>query len=285
MTDGLTALAVGLGSALSLAAANTLVKAGGDILVTRGVMALSAALLVLPGAFMVPLPGPETIALLCLSLPAHWLYQTALIRSLSKGDLSLVFPIMRGSAPLLTAVGAALFLDERLPAPALAGLAVASASVAFFVAPRQAPSPGDRSAVLWAVATGACIGLYNVIDAAGVRSAESPWTFIVWLFLLDWIGVTAAAVMTRGGTYLRAMTGVLKAGFAAGLFSLVSFSLALYGFSITDVAYISATRETAVVFAAIMGWLVLKEGFGLKRSLSALCLCVGLALMQIGQMS
>jgi drug/metabolite transporter (DMT)-like permease len=102
--------------------------------------------------------------------------------------------------------------------------------------------------------------------------------------LLDWIGVTAAAVITRGGTYLRAMSGVLKAGFAAGLFSLVSFSLALYGFSITDVAYISATRETAVVFASIMGWLVLKEGFGLKRSLSALCLCVGLALMQIGQM-
>lgn len=283
MTDGLTALCIGLGSALSLASANTLVKSGGDILVTRGVMALSAALLVLPAAFLVPLPGSETVLFLCLSLPAHWLYQTALIRALSKGDLSLVFPIMRGSAPILTAAGAGLFLNERLSGPALAGLAVTSASVAFFVAPRQAPGPGDRTAITWAVVTGACIGLYNVIDAAGVRSAGSPWTFIVWLFLLDWIGVTAAAVMTRGRSYLQAMRSVLRPGFAAGLLSLLSFSLALYGFSITDVAYISATRETAVVFASIMGWLVLKERFGLKRSLSAICLCAGLALMQIGQ--
>jgi drug/metabolite transporter (DMT)-like permease len=192
---------------------------------------------------------------------------------------------MRGSAPLLTAAGAAVFLHERLNLPALAGLAIASLSVAFFVSPGQRTTTEGQAAIGWALATGACIALYNVIDAAGVRSAESPWTFIVWLFLLDWIGVTAISLLTRGAAYIRSLRAVLRQGFAAGFLSLASFSLALYGFSIADVAYISATRETAVVFASIMAWFFLKEGFGVRRTLLSVCLCLGLALMQMSQMS
>lgn len=286
MDATLFAFILGMGSAVTLAGANTFVKAAKDILGARAVMALSSAILMLPGGFIAPLPPAQTWIILAVSLPAHWLYQTALVRALSRGDLSLVFPVMRGSAPLLTALAASVVLGEHLSPLALAGLAVASLATAIFALPEK-DFGGSRkvrnSALLWAVATGACVAIYNVIDAQGVRAGPSEWSFIVWLFLLDWIGINTIAFMTRGREqFIASARAAFWPGLGAGLCSLVSFTLALYGFSLAPVAYISAMRETAVVFAAIMGWWFLREGFGVRRTFAAILLAAGLLLLQFG---
>jgi drug/metabolite transporter (DMT)-like permease len=279
-----------MGSAVTLAGANTFVKAAKDILGGRSVMAISAAVVMLPFCFLVPLPSATTWVILALSLPAHWLYQTALVRALSRGDLSLVFPVMRGSAPLLTAVSAALVLHEHLSLLSVCGLIIAALATAVFALPER-NFGGSRavrnSALLWAVATGAGVAIYNVIDARGVRSAvettSTQWSFIVWLFVLDWIGVTTITIVTRGTKEFAASARrALWPGVAAGVCSVFSFSMALYGFSLAPVAYISAMRETAVVFAALLGWFFLKEGFGARRTAAALALAGGLSLLQFG---
>lgn len=277
------ALALGLTSAVTLAGANTFVKASKDILGGRSVMTLSSAVLALPFAFFVPPPNAATWRILALSMPAHWLYQICLVRALSRGDLSLVFPVMRGSAPLLTALGALLALGEHLSPLALLGLVVASLATAAFALPERnfIGSRGERNAALaWAIGTGAMVAIYNVIDAAGTRSTPNPFTYSVWLFLLDWIGVNTVTFITRRGTYLSMLRSTFPFGLAAGALSLVSFSAALYGFSLARVAYISAMRETAVIFAALLGWRFLKEGFGARRTLAAVVLTAGLSLLQ-----
>lgn len=271
---------------MTLAGANTFVKSAKDILGGRTVMTASSSILMLPAVFFTPLPSPKTWIILGFSLPAHWLYQTALVRALSRGDLSLVFPVMRGSAPLLTAVFAALFLEEHLPPLGIAGLTVASLATIMFALPEKNFNGSHRvrnSALLWAMATGAGVAIYNVIDAQGVRSGPTQWSFIVWLFVLDWMGISTIMLATRGPReFVASARRALWPGLAAGLCSLVSFSMALYGFSVAPVAYISGMRETAVVFAAIMGWLFLREGFGARRTLAALALAAGLALLQFG---
>jgi drug/metabolite transporter (DMT)-like permease len=282
----LFAFALGMGSAVTLAGANTFVKAAKDILGARAVMAFSSAVLISPAAFFVPLPSQQTWMILALSLPAHWLYQTALVRALSRGDLSLVFPVMRGSAPLLTAIAAALVLGEHLSPLAILGLVIASLAAVIFALPER-NFGGSRkvrnSALLWAVATGACVAIYNVIDAQGVRSGPSQWSFIVWLFLLDWIGINTIALITRGRRqFMTSARAALWPGLGAGVCSLASFSMALYGFSIAPVAYMSAMRETAVVFGALMGWWFLREGFGVRRTFAAILLAGGLSLLQFG---
>ena len=286
MDPGFFAFLLGMGSAVTLAGANTFVKAAKDILGGRAVMAITSALLALPIAFFVPLPEPQTWTILALSLPAHWLYQTALVRALSRGDLSLVFPVMRGSAPLLTAIFAALALGEHLSALSIAGLVIASLATVIFALPEKnfgGSHAVRNSALLWAIATGACVAIYNVIDAQGVRSGSSQWSFIVWLFLLDWIGINVIALVTRGRQqFMTRARAALWPGMGAGACSLASFSMALYGFSIAPVAYMSAMRETAVVFAALMGWWFLREGFGLRRTFAAIILAGGLSLLQFG---
>lgn len=286
MDPALFAFLLGLGSALTLAGANTFVKSAKDILGGRTVMTVSSSILMLPAVFFTPLPNPKTWIILGFSLPAHWLYQTGLVRALSRGDLSLVFPVMRGSAPLLTAIFAAVFLGEHLPPVAIAGLALASLATIVFALPER-NFEGSRqvrnSALLWAMATGAGVAVYNVIDAQGVRSGPTQWSFIVWLFVLDWIGVSTIMLVTLGPReFAVSARRAFWPGLAAGVCSLISFSMALYGFSVAPVAYISGMRETAVVFAAIMGWLFLREGFGARRTLAAVALAAGLGLLQLG---
>jgi uncharacterized membrane protein len=115
MDDRALAIALGLFSALTLALANVAVKKGQDILAGRAVLSSSAALMIAPAALFVPFPNAATWSALAWAIPAHFFYQLCLVRAMQRGDLSLVFPIMRGAAPLLTAGFAVIVLREHLP--------------------------------------------------------------------------------------------------------------------------------------------------------------------------
>jgi drug/metabolite transporter (DMT)-like permease len=241
--------------------------------------------MVAPAAFFVPLPDAWTWGALLLAVPAHYGYQLCLIRALQRGDLSLVFPVMRGAAPLLTAAAAFLLLHESLPPLALAGLVAATASVFVFALPpsgtllRHHP---DLAVLRWALATAVGVSLYNVADARGVRGAPEPFTYIVWIFLLDSIGISLTALLRRRRVLGRTIAAKWRFGVAAGFLSVLSYGSAVYAFSLIETAKVSALRETSVVFAALMGTLFLREGFGPRRIVAAVILAGGLVLMQFG---
>lgn len=283
MSAPLLAIALGLFSAVTLAAANLSVKMGSDILVGRAVLSGSAALMIAPAAWFVPLPDARLWAALALTLPAHFFYQMCLVRALQRGDLSLVFPVMRGAAPLLTAFVALLLLGETLAPLAWLGLLAATGALVLFALPprgvrlRQHP---DRLALAWAAATALGIAMYNSLDARGVRLAANPFSFIVWLFLLDSLLITTTALIVRRGAYAAAVAMRWRYGVAAGALSLLSFGSSLYAFSLIETAKVSALRETSVIFAAAMGAYMLGEGFGRRRLVAAGGLAAGLVLMQ-----
>ena len=216
-------------------------------------------------------------------MPAHFFYQICLVRAMQRADLSLVFPVMRGAAPLLTAFAALLFLREELAPLAWLGLIVATVAVISFALPpkgvRMRDHP-DGKVLLWALGTAVGISLYNVADARGVRVAPDPFTFIVWLFLLDFILITGLAAIVRRDALAQAVAMKWRYGVAAGALSILSFGAALYAFSLMETAKVSALRETSVVFAALMGTWFLGESFGRRRLIAALVLAAGLVLMQ-----
>ncbi|QDX26240.1 EamA family transporter [Sphingomonas suaedae] len=279
------AIALGLISALTLALANMAVKRGHDILVARAILSGSAAVVIAPFALIVPFPDSATWAALAWSVPAHFAYQLCLIRAMQRGDLSLVFPIMRGVAPLLTAGFAMLVLREHLSVIGWLGLLVATGAVILFVLPARgvtfAAHP-DKVALCWAFATAVGIALYNMADARGVRLAPGPFTYIVWLFMLDAVPITTTALLFRRRELGRAVRATWRHGAAAGALSSISFGSALYAFSLMEVAKVSALRETSVVWAALMGNRFLGEGFGARRIVAALMLAAGLVLLQFG---
>jgi uncharacterized membrane protein len=279
------AVCLGLFSAITLAAANMSVKMGTDILIGRAILSTSAAMMTLPATLFVPLPDAATLGALALAMPAHYFYQICLVKAMGRGDLSLVFPVMRGAAPLLTAFAALLLLGERLAPLAWIGLVGATAAVIFFALPPKGVGLSrhpDRAALAWAVGTAIGISLYNVTDARGVRIAPDPLTFIVYLFLVDGLLITITALVLRRDVLAKAVAMKWRYGVAAGALSILSFGTALYAFSLMETAKVSALRETSVVFAAFMGSLFLNESFGRRRILAALALAAGLVLMQFG---
>ena len=286
MDGTLLAICLGLFSAVTLAAANMSVKMGKDILLSRAILSGSAALLILPAAFFVPAPDAAVWNALTFALPAHFFYQICMIRALQRGDLSLVFPVMRGVAPLLTAFAALLLLREALAPLAWAGLVLATLAVAVFALPPKGVAMRDHphaAALFWAVGTALGIALYNVTDARGVRLAPSPFTYIVWLFLLDGIAVMLLALLLRRRLIAQTLASRWHYGVAGGALSILSFGSALYAFGLMETAKVSALRETAVVFAAAMGSMFLGESLGGRRILAAAVLAAGLVLMQFGR--
>ena len=126
------------------------------------------------------------------------------------------------------------------------------------------------------------VGLYAVADARAVRAMPNVLTFVVWLFLIDWIGVTLVALWQRRGGLIRAIRPQIRGGIIAGLLGSLSYGLAIFAYTLTDAAIVTALRETSVVFAAGFGAILLQEGFGRRRTLAAAVLACGLILMQAG---
>jgi drug/metabolite transporter (DMT)-like permease len=283
MSSALLPVALCLFSAVTVALVNVLVKRGGDVLVTRAMVAIVMGLSVVPLVPFVPAPPPETWALIGASMLVHWFYQFCLVRALHRGELSLVYPVMRGLGPLATAVLAAVFLKEYLSPLQVTGLVAASGAILVFALPTAATQSAralDREALFWAACTAVGVGLYAVTDAKAVRAMQTPLTFVVWLFLLDWIGVTSVMLWQRRGRVLASMGPHWRKCIVGGLAGSLSYGAAIYAYDLTDAALVTALRETSVVFAAAFGAWLLKEGFGRRRMVAASVLAAGLVLMQ-----
>ncbi|MEE2879478.1 MAG: DMT family transporter [Pseudomonadota bacterium] len=284
MSDSLIPVLLCLFSAVTVATANFAVKRGGDVLSARMVLSLTSAACVLPFAFIVPLPEPDLWAPIAVAIGAHWIYQFCMIRALHRGDLSLVFPVMRGLAPMMTAIIAVVALNESPGLLGWIGLSLAAAALFVFAMPERGKELSARklnqTALVWALLTSAGIGLYSVTDAYGVRVADNRFTFIVWLFMLDWIGTTAVTVWTRRGQLRARLRPQLVGGMVGGVASVFSYGAALLAFSMTNAATVTAIRETSVVFGAILGAVFLKEGFGKRRIAASIVLAAGLLMLE-----
>jgi drug/metabolite transporter (DMT)-like permease len=274
-------------SAVTVATTNVLVKRGGDILTGRVIVQVTMALTVLPFVPFVPMPpfNRATLALIGASMLSHWSYQFCLIRAMHRGDLSLVYPVMRGLGPLATASFATFLLSEHLAPLQAIGLFCASFSILFFALPTATTREGrslDRQALFWAALTAVGVGLYAVNDTRAARAMPHPMTFVIILFLLDWIGVTLVFLWQRRGRYVATLRPQLRVGILGGIAGSLSYGMAIFAYTMTDAAMVTALRETSVVFAAAMAAWFLKENFGARRIVAAGVLATGLVLMQAG---
>lgn len=279
LTPGIT-LAV-LGAGVLHAGWNALLKSarGGDpMLDIASIVAGSSAcaLLVLP---LVPLPSPAAWKFVAASSLVHFAYYATLAQAYRTGDLSFAYPLMRGSAPLLVAILGAVLLNELPGVHAMAGIALICAgiiSIAFVPRRRHPPA-----ATGWAFANAAVIAAYTLIDASGARASGNAVAYATWLIFIEGLPFLAWIARRRGAPALDYLRRGWRRGLLGGVGSLAAYGIALYAMTRAPVAAVAALRETSVLFAALIGALWLREGFGAMRIAGAASVVIGIAALRL----
>ena len=268
-----------LASALGHAIMNVFNKGADDKVLFRGVFLAISATCCLPFLFFIPAPTPKVWMHLGISLALHAPYTYFMLNAYQRGDMGLVYPIMRGLAPVIAALVALVFLGETLPPLAIVALFGASAALIAFAWPARGARL-DRAPVAFAVMTALMIAGYTVNDAAGVRAMGNPLTYIAWFFITVSLPIALTCFWLRRRVLVASLPGVLRKAAFASFTGFLSYSLALYALSLAPVAVMTSLRETSVVFGAILAALVLKEGFGLRRTVLAVLLAACLIALQ-----
>ena len=260
---------------------NAIVKTGEDRMLTLTLVIGAGSVM---AAMMLPFiepPAPESWPYLLLSTALHTAYYFLLIRAYHYGDLSLVYPVSRGSAPLLVAFGAAAFFSEVPTSMELGGLILASLGIAAFALERKKGENWDYRPFLYGLAIAAFVSAYTLADGIGVRLSGNPLSFIIWLFFVYALPLVFSSLIIKRREFIPYLrrhwwrTGVIGGGMCA-----IAYALVVWALTFAPMAHVSAMRETSVVFAALIGVFALGESFGLRRIIAALMVTAGLIMMQ-----
>lgn len=284
MTLPIEAAALVLLAAFLHAAWNALVKAGHDRLVVLTIAngtGVLASLLIAP---FVPVPLPESWPFLLASVILHTGYYFFLIHAYRVGDLSHVYPLARGLSPMLVAVLAALFADEIPPPWGMLGVVLACAGIASLAFDAGPPWKGDRRPLFYAAGTAVFIAAYTLADGMGVRRAGHALGYIVWLMILDGLPITCFTACVRRHQLVAALRSNWRTGCTSGALQFGAYALVIWAMSLGSMASVSALRETSVIFAALIGAVVLKEPVGVRRIAAAVLVALGIVLMRIADL-
>ena len=271
-------VALVLCAAFMHAAWNALLKGGGDRLRAITLMSLASGLAALPALLVLPLPAAAAWPALLLSAVIHVAYNLFLVLAYRHGDLGQVYPIARGSSPLLITLAAGLVAGERPGAAAFAGIVLVSAGIASLS--RGWSAGASRTGMLAALATGVLIAAYSVADGIGGRLSGAPQAYAAWLFVIDALPMPLIFWAVRGwrAPLVDRSAATARAAFG-GVVSLVAYAIVIVAASVAPMGAVSALRETSVVFAAVIGRLFLAERLTPARLASCAAVAAGAVLL------
>jgi len=259
-------------AALLHASWNALLRSGADRLWAMTVMCIAIAMVcIVAAAFMAP-PAMESWSYALLSGLLHVGYNLFLVRSYRVGDLGQIYPISRGSSPVLIALGAAIFAGERITPGELLGVALVSGgiiSLAFKGRSLSVPS------LPYALGTGCFIAAYSVVDGIGARLSGAPLAYTVWMCALWGVLMPVVYIGLRGPRSLFSVRPGIVTAMVGGLVSLLAYAMVIYAMNEAPLGAVSALRETSVLFALLIGYAFLGETLTARRILACVVIASG----------
>lgn len=269
-----------LSAALLHACWNALVKSGGVPEFTIASYQLVGAVVCAVLVWFVPTPERASWPFILASVLIHNLYYMTMAQAYRAGDLSQVYPLFRGMAPILVAIGAMIFAGEVLTRSTFLGILFISCGLMSITLLGKHFGKIPKTALLWGLATSVLIGCYTVVDGMGVRLAGNPASYIVWLFMLEVVPIGTWMLLTQRREWFAYMRqtklNILFGGFASN----AAYGLVIFAMSLGALAIVSSLRETSVIFAALIGTLLLGEPFGRQRVIATLFVALGIIIMK-----
>jgi drug/metabolite transporter (DMT)-like permease len=266
-----------IGSAIAHAVWNALVKSAGDRTLTMVAIRTTGMMFGLIALPFVDWPAPESWKWLAVTAVVMFAYYGLLVRSYGVGDMSVVYPLARGLAPVLTTIAAFLAIGEALST----GQMMAVALISLGIMALSVGAGASRAAVGFALATGVSVATYSFFAGLGVRAAGTVLGFQACLEVVTGFGMLCYGVVARRADVMVYVRRHGATGFFAGAVSVMGFLAFLVAAASLPLGPVSAVRETSVIFGAVLGTLVLKEGFGPRRIAAAVLVTVGIVLLAV----
>ncbi|KEJ90018.1 DMT family transporter [Sulfitobacter donghicola] len=282
------ALALALLAAFLHAVFGALQKGRHDPWLTRGAIDAAYCLMAAPFAlFVVPWPEPHMWAIFALVWVIHIFYKVLQAAAYTKGAYTVVYPVVRGTGPLFTVIGAYLIFDESFSGMQWFGVAVLLAGIfglaLYNLIFLQAERDTLHVALGLAFVTGLFVALYTTLDAYGIRATADPFTFLAWFFMIDGFFFPILAYRRWNAMENPPQVGpLLRRGFFGGIVAFLSFGSIMLATRLDKVGEAAILRETSTVFAALIGWLVLKETVGPRRIMLMALIAAGAVIVEFG---
>ncbi|KPQ08017.1 MAG: putative membrane protein [Rhodobacteraceae bacterium HLUCCA12] len=280
------AVILALSAAVLHALFGALQKGRFDPWVTRAAIDLWAFSLMLPVAlFIVPWPEAHMWPIFAGVFVIHALYKSLQAMAYSRGAYTVVYPVVRGTAPLFAVIGAGLLFGERFNAGQWAGVALLSSGIyglaiynlRTITVARETLVPALGLAVL----TGACVALYTTFDAYGIRASADPFTFLAWFFVIDGLFIPLIVWGRLRALPASQRFGLARRGLLGAVIAFGSFGGIMLATRLGHVGQAAVLRETSTVFAALIGWLVLGESTGPRRVFLMALIAAGAVVVQL----
>ncbi|MGP6088047.1 EamA family transporter [Antarctobacter jejuensis] len=282
------ALVLALLAAFLHAVFGALQKGRHDPWVTRVAIDISLVVLSFPMLFLVPWPEPHMWPIFAGMVVIHFIYKILQAMAYTRGAYTVVYPVVRGTGPLFAVIGAWLIFGESFTATQWLGLGVLLAGIfglavynlIFLETARETLAP----ALGYALATGLFVALYTTYDAYGIRATADPFTFLAWFFFLAALDFPILMMVTPlrhrlSGVALRPL---MARGVIGALVAFGSFGAVMLATRLDKVGEAAVLRETSTVFAAVIGWLVLRETVGPRRITLMALIALGAVIVEVG---
>ena len=239
-------------------------------------MSFATTAVALPCAVLLPLPLAPSWPYLLLSSALQVGYSFVLVGAYRHGDLGQVYPIARGSVPLLVTVGGLLLTTQRPSPPALLGVGLVAAGLMSLAFGRGA---ANARSVALALLTGLIIACYVTTDGLGARLSGDPRSYVAWIFLLYGALMPAAFVAVRGRLRIDWRAAEARAALGGGVIALLAYTATVSALALGPLGPVSALRETGAVFALLIGHVFLGEPATPRRILACVAVTAGAVLV------
>jgi drug/metabolite transporter (DMT)-like permease len=261
---------------------NAIIRRRGDKLVAMTLLVAACGVMAFPGLFFFPILPAAAWPFVITSALVHVGYNTFLALAYHHGELTKVYPLVRGSAPVVTLGISLLFLDEAVDASEAAGVIVVGAGImvlAFDGGWRKLIA--SPHVLLYAAGTSLCITAYTLSDGLGARLADNAHQYVVWLFVLDMVPTIGVVLLIKGRAVFAAIGENWRPSVVGGALSLAAYWIVIWAFTVAPIPIVAALRETSILFALLIGMIWLGEKVTRVRAASIVLVLMGLALMRL----
>jgi drug/metabolite transporter (DMT)-like permease len=280
MSLGLIALL--LGAAALHAGWNAIVKSAPDQRTEVILVAIAAAVMAGLALPFIPLPAPVAWPYLAASVLFQFVYFQLLGLVYRHGELSYAYPLMRGTAPLITALVGVTAVGEQLSAGRWVGVLLLCAGVLLLGAERWRAWRLHWRVTAFGLLNAGVIAGYTIVDGIGIRASGTPWSYILWLFCLNGVPLLAQTCMEGRRTFVEHVAIRWRPTLLCGLCMLLSYGIALWAMTRAPLGVVAALRETSVLFATLFGAVFLRERFGRVRYVAVALVGAGAVVMKMG---